>query len=555
MEALGAVDPEQVGRYRIEGRLGSGGMGAVFLGRSPGGRAVAVKVIRPELAGDAEFRRRFAVEVDAARRVGGFHTAPIVDADPDGDPPYLVTAHVAGPSLADALDLDGPLPEAGLLALGAGLAEALDAVHRAGIAHRDLKPSNIILAADGPRVIDFGIARALDATSLTRTGASAGTPGYMAPEQVTGDASGPAADVFALGVVLCRAAGVAPFGEGPTHALLYRVVHGEPDLDGLPASLRDVVAACLAKDPDARPGPAALVERLAAPGAHPPRADAAERPTPAGPATTRDSAERNASEPDASGWSAPGDATARDTPTPYAPARDVTTLEEPAHDTAGRNAAAQDAAGRNGAGREMPARDTAAQGMAAQRGDGQGGAGRDAAGLDMTARDADGRESGGRGVGGRVVFRVVKRRARGDLGVGVAGLGIAVAALVYLLVAGGWSQGRTVLVCAPLIVLFGAQAVRGVVRLARAAELRFEPEGVRVRGDGRAVVLRWDDVAEITVRERRGSAALVARRVPGAGGRGWTVLARMRNVRAAPADVRAAAARFAGARWTPPSDA
>ncbi|MVZ99774.1 protein kinase [Actinomadura sp. LD22] len=253
MRPLAPGDPRTVGRYTLSGRLGSGGMGEVFFGRSPGGRPVAVKVVRPEFAADPLFRRRFGQEVEAARRVGGFHTAPVVDADPDADPPWLVTAFVPGPSLMELVAAHGPLPEPTLRVLGAGIAEALEAVHGAGLVHRDLKPSNILIADDGPRVIDFGIARAADATALTRAAGAVGTPGYMAPEQVTGGPVAPATDVFAFGAVLCFAAGVRPFGDGPPTALLYRVVHQEPDLSGLPDAIRGLVAGCLAKDPEQRP--------------------------------------------------------------------------------------------------------------------------------------------------------------------------------------------------------------------------------------------------------------------------------------------------------------
>ncbi|REE97288.1 serine/threonine-protein kinase [Thermomonospora umbrina] len=263
VEALAETDPRTIGRYRLEGRLGAGGMGRVFLGRSPGGRAVAVKVVHPELAADDGFRRRFAVEVESARRVGGFHTTPVVDADPEGDPPWLVTAYIAGPSLSQVLAAHGALPEGSLRVLGAGLAEALEAIHGAGLVHRDLKPSNILLADDGPRVIDFGIARAMDATAYTRSGAAIGTPGFMAPEQIRAEAVGPPADVFSFGGVLCQAAGILPFGEGPTHAMLYRVIHEEPMLDGVPDGLRELVTACLAKDPSRRPSPADLLAALA----------------------------------------------------------------------------------------------------------------------------------------------------------------------------------------------------------------------------------------------------------------------------------------------------
>ncbi|MBW8486593.1 serine/threonine-protein kinase [Actinomadura parmotrematis] len=262
MEPLRPGDPPSAGRYRLAGRLGGGGMGEVFLGYSPGGRPVAVKVVRAGLASDAGFRRRFAHEVEAARRVGGFHTAQVVDADVDADPPWLVTAYVPGPSLEAVLVAFGPLPERSLRVLGGGLAEALEAIHAAGLVHRDLKPSNILLAADGPRVIDFGIARAAEGTALTADGSSIGTPGFMAPEYLAGEAAGPPADVFALGAVLCHAAGVRPFGEGNAATLLYRVVHAEPDLAGLPAGLRGLVADCLAKDPGARPEPPAILDRL-----------------------------------------------------------------------------------------------------------------------------------------------------------------------------------------------------------------------------------------------------------------------------------------------------
>ncbi|MFB7861094.1 protein kinase [Streptomyces sp. NPDC056069] len=265
MKPLEAGDPESVGdgRYRLVGRLGQGGMGVVYLGRSRSGRAVAVKVVRPDLSTDPEFRRRFAREVTAARQVGGFHTAPVVDADPDGHPAWLVTAYVPGPTLRAVLDEVGALPEDSLTVLAAGLAEALDAIHRAGVVHRDLKPANIIVAEDGPRVIDFGIARALDGTAaLTRTGLQVGTPGYLAPEQLTAGTITPAVDMFALGVVLSQAAGGSPFGDGSSVGWLYRVVHEEPDLGAVPASLRELVAACLAKDPAARPTPAAFLDAL-----------------------------------------------------------------------------------------------------------------------------------------------------------------------------------------------------------------------------------------------------------------------------------------------------
>ena len=197
---------------------------------------MALKVVRPDLGDDAEFRARFRQEVEAARRVHGLYTAQVVDADPHGSPPWLVAAYVAGPSLAQAVAARGPLPEATVLLLVAGVAEALGAIHAAGVVHRDLKPSNVLLAADGPRVIDFGIARAVEATELTQTGMRAGSPRYMSPEQVRGEAVGPAADVWALGALAAFAAtGRPPFGQDSEPAVLYRVLQAEPDLGGLPA--------------------------------------------------------------------------------------------------------------------------------------------------------------------------------------------------------------------------------------------------------------------------------------------------------------------------------
>ncbi|MGH3379151.1 MAG: serine/threonine protein kinase [Actinoallomurus sp.] len=250
-----------MGPYRLEGRLGSGGMGQVFLGRSRADRAVAVKVVRPELAGDAGFRRRFAREAAAARKVGGFYTAQVVDADPDADPPWMTTAYIPGPSLDEAVQAYGPLPATAISVLGAGLAEGLTAIHGCGLVHRDLKPSNVILAADGPRVIDFGIARALDATHYTAS--IVGTPAFMSPEQGRDDPIGPHSDVFSLGSVLVFAAtGHSPFGTGPAHAIIYRVIHDQPDLTGLPAYLTGLIAACLNKNPTDRPALTAILDQF-----------------------------------------------------------------------------------------------------------------------------------------------------------------------------------------------------------------------------------------------------------------------------------------------------
>ncbi|MCF2532641.1 serine/threonine-protein kinase [Yinghuangia soli] len=245
-------DPQKVGPYQIIGRLGSGGMGWVYLGRSPTGRKVAVKVVRPEFCEEPEFRDRFAREVSAARSVDGLFTAAVVDADTDGDPPWLATVYVPGPSLSEEVARNGPLPEAQVRLLGAGLAEALRAIHGAGVVHRDLKPSNVLLAPDGPRVIDFGISRIVGESGLTRSGVVLGTPAFMSPEQITGMMVGPSSDIFSLGGILFFAAtGKWPFGGGDGH--LYRLVHGEAALETAPAALRGLIGRCLAKAPADRP--------------------------------------------------------------------------------------------------------------------------------------------------------------------------------------------------------------------------------------------------------------------------------------------------------------
>ena len=269
MRPLDVDEPTVVGPYRLLGRLGSGGMGRVYLGRSAGGRTVAVKIVHPHFALDEEFRARFRREVDAARRVGGAWTAPVLDADPGARVPWVATAYAAGPSLSAAVADGGPLPAPTVRALGAGLAEALAAVHELGLVHRDVKPSNVLLTLDGPLLIDFGIARATDGTaSLTSTGVSIGSPGYMSPEQILGKGVTGAADVFSLGAVLAYAAtGRPPFPGDSSAALLYKVVHEEPELGLLDGELRDLTAECLAKDPAARPAPARLARRLAPEGA------------------------------------------------------------------------------------------------------------------------------------------------------------------------------------------------------------------------------------------------------------------------------------------------
>ncbi|WP_455569907.1 serine/threonine-protein kinase [Streptomyces wedmorensis] len=237
-------------------------MGTVYLARSRGGRAVAVKVARPELASDPSFRARFRAEVAAARQVGGFHTAQVVDADPDAEAPWLATAYIPGPTLSGLLTAEGPMGEDRLRSLGAALAEALEAIHACGLVHRDLKPGNIVMAPDGPRVLDFGIARALESTRLTATGNAFGTPGYLAPEQALGEEVTGAADVFALGAVLVAATGGRPFGEGTPMGLMYRSVHEAPDLATVPEALRDLVGRCLAKNPYERPTPDEILDAL-----------------------------------------------------------------------------------------------------------------------------------------------------------------------------------------------------------------------------------------------------------------------------------------------------
>lgn len=269
MRPLEVDEPTAVGPYRLLGRLGSGGMGRVYLGRSSGGRTVAVKIVHPHFALDEEFRARFRREVAAARRVGGAWTAPVLDADPEARVPWVATAYAAGPSLTAAVADGGPLPAHSVRALGAGLGEALAAVHELGLVHRDVKPSNVLLTLDGPLLIDFGIARATEGTaSLTSTGVSIGSPGYMAPEQILGKGVTGAADVFSLGAVLAYATtGLPPFPGDSSAALLYKVVHEEPRLDGLDGELRELVASCLAKDPTARPAPGEVARRLAPEGA------------------------------------------------------------------------------------------------------------------------------------------------------------------------------------------------------------------------------------------------------------------------------------------------
>ncbi|CAL9541587.1 protein kinase domain-containing protein [Streptomyces sp. enrichment culture] len=315
---LTAGDPVRVGRYRLLARLGQGGMGRVYLARSPGGRAVAVKVVREALLRDEGFRRRFVREVAAARRVTGFFTAAVVDADPEGDPAWLATEYVPGLSLQEAVARHGVWPEVAVRGLGAALAEALAAVHAADLVHRDLKPSNVLLAPDGPRVIDFGISAAAGDTALTQTGTVIGTPGFIPPEQLRHEGSGPAGDVFALGAVLAyAAAGVGPFGGGASHAVNYRVVHEDPDLRALAPALADVVARCLAKDPAQRPTVARLLDELGEPEPSAPDGDV----TTAGwlPGPVADSAARLRAGTPTEPLPRPGDATTQTAPAPAPP--------------------------------------------------------------------------------------------------------------------------------------------------------------------------------------------------------------------------------------------
>ncbi len=259
---LRETDPAQVGRYRLVARLGAGGMGVVYLGETPDGRQVAVKVLRPELADNPEFRVRFGREVSTLTRVQGVCTVRVIEADTEAPKPFLVTEFADGPSLSEYVDAHGPLDPAMLYGLATGLAEALAAIHAAGIVHRDLKPSNVLLTAAGPEVIDFGIAQALDATSLTKTGITVGSAGFMAPEQIMGR-PGTAADIFTWAVTVAYAAsGQSPFGGGPSDAILYRIMHDAPDISAVPPGLRPLVEAALAKDPAARPAAPQLLAQL-----------------------------------------------------------------------------------------------------------------------------------------------------------------------------------------------------------------------------------------------------------------------------------------------------
>ncbi|MFH8625449.1 ABC transporter substrate-binding protein [Streptomyces vietnamensis] len=266
MQPLRKADPSAIAGYRLLGRLGAGGMGVVYLARSTGGALAALKLIRAEHAADPGFRERFRREARAAERITGHWVVRVLGADPEAREPWLATEYVPGPSLAEAVALHGALPEPTVRALGARLAAALTDMHEAGLVHRDVKPGNVLLALDGPRLIDFGIARTAGATALTATDAMIGTPGFLAPEQarVAGSGEvGPAADVFSLGCVLAYAlTGERPFGGGAVAAVVYRTVHEEPALDEVPDTILPLVKACLAKDPDDRPTAAEVREAL-----------------------------------------------------------------------------------------------------------------------------------------------------------------------------------------------------------------------------------------------------------------------------------------------------
>ncbi|WP_394429752.1 serine/threonine-protein kinase [Streptomyces sp. SGAir0957] len=257
-------DPAVLGPYRLIARLGSGGMGTVYVARSAGGRTVALKTMHARIAEDAAARTRFRLEVDAARVIGGQFGAKVFDADPLAVPrPWFATEYVLGPALDEAVEAVGPLPEQAVRALGAALCAALGQLHRGEVVHRDLKPSNLLITGHGPKVIDFGIARAIGDDRLARTGSAVGTPGFMSPEQATGLAHGAAGDVFALaGVLVYAARGSGPFGRGPAADLLHRVRYGEPDLTGVPAALVPVLARCLDKDPARRPTTGHLAAQL-----------------------------------------------------------------------------------------------------------------------------------------------------------------------------------------------------------------------------------------------------------------------------------------------------
>ncbi|MGW7056795.1 serine/threonine-protein kinase [Streptomyces sp. NPDC054887] len=382
-----AEHPDYAGQYRLEAVLGSGGMGVVHLATSGSGLRLAVKVVHADFAADPEFRARFRQEVSAARRVSGAFTAPVVDADTDAERPWMATLFIEGPTLAERVKRNGPLSTPELLRLGAGLAESLRDIHRAGVVHRDLKPSNVLLAADGPKVIDFGISRPADSDLRTETGKLIGTPPFMAPEQFQRPREvGPAADVFAMGSVLVHAAtGRGPFDSDSPYIVAYQVVHDEPDLTGVPEALAPLFARCLAKEPADRPTPDALMAAL-----------------------------RSAAYP-----------TSADTQA-FIPAQRV--AEAWAHGGAGRDAVGRELSARDVSGRDLSARDESAPGTAGGRAAGSAGA----VGGSGAAVSGDGEVAGpagavaGRGASGAAAAR----RAGGARRTRRAVLAVALAALV-----------------------------------------------------------------------------------------------------------------------------
>ena len=326
---LRETDPPRVGSYQLLARLGAGGMGVVYLASGQDGRPVALKVLRPEMADDAEFRTRFSREVTALTRVRGVCTVRVLDADTTSARPFLVTEYAEGPSLAEYVDSRGPMDPQMLYGLATGLAEALTAIHAAGIVHRDLKPSNVLLTPGGPKVIDFGIAQMLDATAVTRAGMTVGSAGYMAPEQIMGRAS-TAADIFSWAVTIAYAAsGQPPFGTGTSEVILYRILHETPDIAAVPAALHVQVAAALDKDPHGRPTAPELLSQLTRTAALP--SAGSDNPTqtvlaqtwhPAGPIPATPPPSRPASSLSTpSGGAPPPDTRPADTRPPDAPRR------------------------------------------------------------------------------------------------------------------------------------------------------------------------------------------------------------------------------------------
>ena len=263
VQELEGRDPRQIGRYRILARLGVGGMGVVYLAETPGRIRVAIKTVHAHLAADEDFRRRFAREVAATRTVEGLCTARVIDADPDAPMPYLVMEYVDGPALDAEIAHNGPLSDERVFGVAAGLAEALTSIHAAGVSHRDLKPGNVLLAPNGPKVVDFGISAALGASTLTQPGTMLGTPAWLAPEHVNDGHIGYPTDVFSwAGIVVFAATGHPPFGDVSRDVYVARLLHAEPDITGVPLPLQEPVAAAFSKDPDLRPTASELLASL-----------------------------------------------------------------------------------------------------------------------------------------------------------------------------------------------------------------------------------------------------------------------------------------------------